>query len=127
MGCSDKRRFELELEFLHCLANPGYLNCEWGWQPGAARASVVLGCLEQPSGPSLGDPGCCGTARAECSAYSSSQSSLPPIGRPAAGPADKARVAACTPPTPRLLPACLFTPQGWHRTGTSKMKPSWNT
>lgn len=34
MGCSDKRRFELELEFLHCLANPGYLNCECGrgWQ-----------------------------------------------------------------------------------------------
>lgn len=28
VGCSDKRRFELELEFVHCLANPGYLNCE---------------------------------------------------------------------------------------------------
>ena len=28
MGCDDRRRFELELEFLHCLANPGYLNCE---------------------------------------------------------------------------------------------------
>lgn len=28
VGCSDGRRFELELEFLHCLANPGYLNCE---------------------------------------------------------------------------------------------------
>lgn len=28
VGCDDRRRFELELEFLHCLANPGYLNCE---------------------------------------------------------------------------------------------------
>ncbi|KAL4439912.1 hypothetical protein ABPG75_002913 [Micractinium tetrahymenae] len=26
VGCDDRRRFELELEFLHCLANPGYLN-----------------------------------------------------------------------------------------------------
>ncbi|PRW33303.1 mediator of RNA polymerase II transcription subunit 31 [Chlorella sorokiniana] len=26
VGCSGMRRFELELEFLHCLANPGYLN-----------------------------------------------------------------------------------------------------
>ncbi|EFN52724.1 hypothetical protein CHLNCDRAFT_138261 [Chlorella variabilis] len=25
-GCSERQRFELELEFLHCLANPGYLN-----------------------------------------------------------------------------------------------------
>jgi hypothetical protein len=27
-GCGDRQRFELELEFVHCLANPGYLNCE---------------------------------------------------------------------------------------------------
>lgn len=39
MGCSDKRRFELELEFLHCLANPGYLNCE----PLAACCWVLQG------------------------------------------------------------------------------------
>lgn len=27
-GCSDARRFELELEFVQCLASPDYLNCE---------------------------------------------------------------------------------------------------
>lgn len=37
-GCSDQRRFELELEFLHCLANPGYLNCE----PRCRAAGLVV-------------------------------------------------------------------------------------
>ena len=27
-GCSDAERFGLELEFVQCLANPQYLNCE---------------------------------------------------------------------------------------------------
>ena len=27
-GCSDARRFELELEFVQCFASPDYLNCE---------------------------------------------------------------------------------------------------
>ncbi len=26
-GCSDARRFQLELEFVQCLASPDYLNC----------------------------------------------------------------------------------------------------
>lgn len=26
-GCSETRRFELELEFVQCLASPDYLNC----------------------------------------------------------------------------------------------------
>ena len=28
VGCSDAERFQLELEFVQCLANPHYLNCE---------------------------------------------------------------------------------------------------
>jgi len=26
-GCSDDTRFQLELEFVQCLANPRYINC----------------------------------------------------------------------------------------------------
>ena len=28
IGCSHEQRFGLELEFVQCLANPHYLNCE---------------------------------------------------------------------------------------------------
>jgi hypothetical protein len=28
VGCSDQERFVMELEFIQCLANPFYLNCE---------------------------------------------------------------------------------------------------
>lgn len=40
VGCDDRRRFELELEFLHCLANPGYLNCEL--HAGASWRTLLL-------------------------------------------------------------------------------------
>ena len=28
IGCSDEKRFMLELEFIQCLSNPQYLNCK---------------------------------------------------------------------------------------------------
>ena len=34
VGCSDAERFQLELEFVQCLANPHYLNCERRRLPG---------------------------------------------------------------------------------------------
>lgn len=39
VGCSDSKRFELELEFVQLLANPAYLNCErWEHQDRPNRA-----------------------------------------------------------------------------------------
>ena len=29
VGCSEKERFTIELEFVQCLANPEYLQCRW--------------------------------------------------------------------------------------------------
>lgn len=29
IGCSDEKRFLLELEFIQCLSNPHYLNCKY--------------------------------------------------------------------------------------------------
>jgi hypothetical protein len=53
VGCNDKRRFELELEFLHCLANPGYLNCKChasvGLLPCRAAFVWLACCAASPS------------------------------------------------------------------------------
>jgi hypothetical protein len=42
VGASDRERFELELEFLQCLANPQYLHCEWSGVWGSATISPDL-------------------------------------------------------------------------------------
>lgn len=28
-GCTDKERFQLELEFVQCLSSPQYIHCKW--------------------------------------------------------------------------------------------------
>lgn len=38
-GCSGTKRFEIELEFVQCLANPHYINCE---QTPAIEMSAAL-------------------------------------------------------------------------------------
>jgi len=53
VGCDDRRRFELELEFLHCLANPGYLNCEPPRQGPAAVLENQQRCARAPCLPAL--------------------------------------------------------------------------
>lgn len=39
VGTSGYERFALELEFVQCLANPLYLNCERAWGGGARAAA----------------------------------------------------------------------------------------
>lgn len=56
MGCSDKERFALELEFVQCLANPQYLNCEPGWLRAAPRGAGLAagsGCANRGGGAAL--------------------------------------------------------------------------
>mmetsp|Transcript_3414 Transcript_3414/g.9877 ORF Transcript_3414/g.9877 Transcript_3414/m.9877 type:complete len:137 (-) Transcript_3414:3082-3492(-) len=43
-GCSDARRFELELEFVQCLASPDYLN--WLAQSGTLNNPALVNFLD---------------------------------------------------------------------------------
>ena len=41
VGCSDERRFLLELEFVQCLSSPQYLNCMWNFHKSCCQESII--------------------------------------------------------------------------------------
>ena len=53
MEPDDKQRFCLELEFVQCLANPSYLNCEWVFHEERGGKRVCLTGWGSLGGPKL--------------------------------------------------------------------------
>ena len=99
VGCTDAKRFELELEFLQCLANPGYLNCAPRDVEGLVSALPLISvCTVCP--PLLPLP---------CFLP------LPPQSE------RRAATHVCPPAS------ALWLLQGWPRTGTWMTRPLWPT
>ena len=119
-GCSERQRFELELEFLHCLANPGYLNCE-------APCWLLLGCRLRGCRPAwwpaaTGSPA--GMAGLPCwmdGLASRRGAELPRHSHTRSSRAVPSSESCCC---CWCVCVCVFdAPQGWPRTDTLRTKP----
>ena len=56
VGAADAERFQLELEFVQCLANPNYLNCECCLAGGLSAVSAATGRRQRCPPAALAGP-----------------------------------------------------------------------